>query len=72
MSAIFKHFVLGVFLSVVTGLLLWGGYAPNTNTVTEQIPTSVRDNPASYRPIYTGYTGWSPRTTGSGGYSYGK
>lgn len=72
MNAIAKHFALGVVLSLIAGFALWAGYVPNTATVSEQIPVSVRDNPASYRPIYIGGSGWSPRTTGSGGYSFGK
>ena len=58
------------------GMLAWLAL---TGTVigtpqSEVVPTSVRDNPASYRPAYVGYYGWTSRpTSGSGGgYRVGK
>lgn len=42
-------------------------------TSSEPIPVSVRDNPASWRPVYVGASGWrAPATSGGGGYSFGK
>jgi len=44
----------------------------STSTVkTEQLGTSVRENPSSYRPVLIYYTGYHRRYS-SGGYSGGK
>lgn len=72
MKAVTAHLLIGALIAGFCAMSLWGGYVPNTETITEQMPVTVRDNPASYRPTYIGGTGWSPRTTGSGGYSFGK
>lgn len=37
----------------------------------EVVPLSVRDNPASFRPSYGGYTGWHPIPSGGGGFGGG-
>ena len=39
---------------------------------TETAPLSVRENPASYKPIYSSTTGWIPIPVAGGGYSSGK
>ena len=36
------------------------------------VPVSVRNNPASYRPAYGGYSGYRAPPSSSGGYSAGK
>lgn len=45
------------------------GWAPGS-AQREQLPQSVRDNPAAWRPVYV--TGYHAVVTSGGGYSYGK
>jgi hypothetical protein len=66
------HAIVGVGLLLVCGALISVGWVPH-EAVSEQIPQTVRDNPASFRSSYVYYTGWRTPTTGSGGgYSSGK
>jgi hypothetical protein len=43
---------------------------------TDQLPVSVRDNPASWKPSYDDHTGYHlilvPVPSGGGGYDWGK
>lgn len=36
------------------------------------VPTSVRENPASFRPSYALWTGWHPAPSSGGGFGFGK
>lgn len=45
------------------------GWSPGS-AAREELPQSVRDNPAAWRPVYV--TGYHAVVTSSGGYSYGK
>jgi len=38
----------------------------------DSAPLSVRENPASYKPVYGQSTGWIPIPVAGGGYSSGK
>jgi len=69
---------LVIFMCII-GVLLLAGSAFSTLTgigasmgAAETVPVSVRNNPASYRPVYGGYSGYRAPTSSSGGYSAGK
>jgi hypothetical protein len=47
------------------------GWAPSGGS-RDTAPVSVRENPASYKPVYGSSTGWIPIPVGGGGYSSGK
>ncbi|MCB9763217.1 MAG: hypothetical protein H6739_25800 [Alphaproteobacteria bacterium] len=71
MSGINWHFIVGLLFSVgALGATLMG--ASPDDSITEKVPLSVRDNPASYKPSYVLFTGYHPRVTSSGGYRFGK
>lgn len=38
-----------------------------TYNTPETVPVSVRENPASFRPSYSGFTGWHPMPSSGGG-----
>lgn len=70
-----------VHLAVFAGLLvaLYIGAAGrmwSDDTQTQRVPTTVRDNPSSYRPSYIVWGGWSPPGSsgsgGGGGVGFGK
>ena len=64
--------LVGVLILFCAGVPMLTGYASGTSRG-ETVPKSVRDNPASYRPSYSGYSGYRvPVSSGSGGYSSGK
>ncbi len=61
--------VFGALLSVGAAAT---GYVPSGG-VSTVLPVSVRNNPASWRPVYAGWSGWhSPSSTGGGGFGFGK
>lgn len=69
---------LVIFMSII-GVLLLLGSAISTVTgigaslgAAATVPVSVRNNPASYRPAYGGYSGYRAPPSSSGGYSAGK
>ena len=63
--------VLGAtWLSLVTVIMLLN-IRPGTAVKTETLPSSVRENPASYRPVLILYSGYHSRFS-TGGYSGGK
>jgi hypothetical protein len=48
---------------------------PPSTSRPEVMPMSVRDNPASFRPTYSLYSGWHPLPSPSssgGGFGFGK
>ena len=63
--------ILGAaWLLLVTGFLLFN-IRPGMAVKTETLPSSVRENPSSYRPVLILYSGYHPRFS-TGGYSGGK
>ncbi|MEQ1506014.1 MAG: hypothetical protein ABMB14_27530 [Myxococcota bacterium] len=70
---------LGSKLYVVFGsvamLLCWALALFGTPASTSEVaPVSVRENPASFRPVYSTWTGWHPMPAPSsgGGFGFGK
>jgi hypothetical protein len=71
-SALYLAF--GASAMAVCWLLALSGFS-FTNNRPEVVPVSVRDNPASFRPSYTVYTGWHPvpvPSSSGGGFGFGK
>lgn len=65
-------FRLLTFATLAAALLVaLTGWAPGSPP-RETVPTSVRDNPSTWRPVYVGTTGWHPIPTSSGGFNAGK
>lgn len=67
-----KLYIVGGTLGIV---LCWSlAVFDLTPTPPEVVPVSVRENPASFRPSYSGYTGWHPLPAPSsgGGFGFGK
>ena len=75
MRWILAHFLCGV-VWIGFNMLMWTIGSIGSKAPSEQIPVTVRDNPASYKPSLTKYTGWTakpvPTSSGGGGYSHGK
>jgi hypothetical protein len=64
--------VLAVALAFASVGVAATGWVPSGG-VSETLPVTVRDNPASWRPSYVGWSGWrSPSSTGGGGFGFGK
>ncbi len=72
MTFLDTHLAIGILALLGASGIAYTGWAPGTST-TETVPVSVRTNPASYRPIYTGYHYYARTSTSSGGgYRTGK
>ena len=72
MTLLDTHFVIGILALLAASGVAYTGWAPGT-TQTEVVPITVRTNPSSYRPAYTGYHYYSrPSTSSGGGYRTGK
>jgi hypothetical protein len=68
------HFGIGLLLAAMLVAGAGLGWFPD-DTHRAEVPVSVRDNPASYRPIYVVYGGgWSAggSSGGGGGFGFGK
>ena len=71
MNALTQHLGGGLLVfGIALGVML-SGWVPD-DSMREQVPVSVRDNPDSYKPSYVIFTGYHPRVTSTGGYSTGK
>jgi hypothetical protein len=73
MKVILGMLAFGAMLLVCGGLGSVAGCTPTTGR-TEDVPVSIRDNPASWKPAYGGGgVGYRvPTSSSSGGYSGGK
>lgn len=65
------HFYASLALLGLCLFVIATGWVPNSGS-TDNVPMSVRENPASYKPVYGSSTGWVPIPVGGGGYSSGK
>jgi len=71
---------LVIFMAIIGALLLSGAAFSTLTGIgasigsAETVPVSVRNNPASYRPVYSGHSGYRApsSSSSSGGYSSGK
>ncbi len=73
MTLIDTHLAVGLLALLGAGGLATTGWAPSTRAKQEALPVSVRTNPASYRPVYTGYHAIVRTSSGTGGgYRSGK
>ena len=63
--------IIGVFLLIGSAISTVTGIGASLGAVAT-VPVSVRNNPASYRPAYGGYSGYRAPPSSSGGYSAGK
>ena len=72
MNLVTSHFGLGLLLLAGAGAMVTTGWTP-TRAKQANVPVSVRDNPASYKPTYALYRGYHViYTTSGGGYRSGK
>ncbi len=72
MNLVTGHFGLGILMLLGAGGLVATGWTP-TSARQENVPVSVRDNPASYKPSYALFRGYHVIYTSSGGgYRSGK
>jgi hypothetical protein len=53
------HAVLSLLLTGGAGYMGFTGYSLNEGDVIRNVPRSIRDNPGSYRSIYTNYFRYS-------------
>lgn len=67
------YLAFGASAMALCWVLALSGFSFTSNKP-QVVPVTVRDNPASFRPSYGGWTGWhpSPSYSGGGGFSFGK
>ena len=54
------YLALGLLLLASVAFVEWTGWTPSRPNEVKDVPRTVRDNPGSYRPVYT-YMGSSYR-----------
>lgn len=64
------YLAAGTSLVALCWAIAISGWVPGAGS-SEVVPSTVRDNPASFRPTYGGWTGWHAPASG-GGFGFGK